>query len=88
MLLPSQQPLTPIIAPTANVFYYGKEFGSQPLKVSEEGLLRQKDYRPLSVVQPGAELPQPEKESPIESLLGVEQNQPSLQDLINMLRGG
>jgi len=85
-VLPSQQQ-TPIIAPLANVFYYGKEFGTRPQKVSEEGILRQQDYRPLSVVQPGAELPTPEEESPIESLLGMEESQPSLQDLINMLRG-
>lgn len=41
----------------ANVFYYGKEFGSQKQK-TKKGKLEKEEYKPLSVTQPGVELPQ------------------------------
>lgn len=39
----------------ANVFYYGKEFGSKKQKLTKEGRIKEEKYKPLSVVQPGAE---------------------------------
>lgn len=42
----------------ANVFYYGKEFGSKKQKLTKKGTVKEEKYRPLSVTQPGAELPQ------------------------------
>jgi len=39
----------------ANVFYYGKEFGSKKQKLTKEGRLEQEEYKPLSVTQAGAE---------------------------------
>jgi hypothetical protein len=39
----------------ANVFYYGKDFGSKKQKVSKSGKLDQDEYRALSVTQAGAE---------------------------------
>jgi hypothetical protein len=39
----------------ANVFYYGKEFGSKKQKLTKEGTVKAEKYKPLSVVQPGAE---------------------------------
>ena len=39
----------------ANVFYYGKDFGSKKQKVSKSGKLEQEDYKALSVTKAGAE---------------------------------
>jgi alkylhydroperoxidase/carboxymuconolactone decarboxylase family protein YurZ len=39
----------------ANVFYYGKEFGSKKQKVTKEGELEQEEYKALSVTKAGAE---------------------------------
>lgn len=39
----------------ANVFYYGKEFGSKKQKLTKEGRVKEEKYKPLSVTQPGAE---------------------------------
>jgi len=39
----------------ANVFYYGKEFGSKKQKLTKEGKLEEEEYQPLSVTQAGAE---------------------------------
>ncbi len=38
----------------ANVFYYGKEFGSQKQELTKEGAVSGKRYRPLSVTKAGA----------------------------------
>jgi len=40
----------------ANVFYYGKEFGSKKQKLDKEGKLIEEEYEPLSVTEAGAEL--------------------------------
>jgi U3 small nucleolar RNA-associated protein 14 len=45
----------------ANVFYYGKEFGSKKQKVSKTGKLEQEEYRALSVTRSGAEGEQQEE---------------------------
>ena len=42
-------------AQLANVFYYGKDFGSKKQKVSKSGKLDQEEYRALSVTKAGAE---------------------------------
>ena len=42
----------------ANVFYYGKEFGSKKQKLTKKGEIEEEDYKPLSVTQAGVELPQ------------------------------
>lgn len=39
----------------ANVFYYGKEFGSKKQKLTKEGKVKEEEYKPLSVTQAGAE---------------------------------
>jgi hypothetical protein len=40
----------------ANVFYYGKEFGSKKQKLDKEGKIVSDEYEPLSVTEAGAEL--------------------------------
>ena len=40
----------------ANVFYYGKEFGSKKQKLDKEGKIVGDEYEPLSVTEAGAEL--------------------------------
>ena len=71
----------------ANVFYYGKEFGSQD---PSEG------YRPLSVTAPGAmgevvEQKKTEENTPKDALSALldrqDEQQMTIEDLINMLRG-
>ena len=39
----------------ANVFYYGKDFGSKKQKVGKKGELEQEDYKELSVTKAGAQ---------------------------------
>ena len=39
----------------ANMFYYGKEFGTKKEKVNEKGELVEEPYKPLSVTKAGAE---------------------------------
>lgn len=39
----------------ADVFYYGKEFGSKKQKLTREGRVKKEEYKPLSVTQPGVE---------------------------------
>ena len=39
----------------ANVFYYGKDFGSKKQKISKKGKLEQEEYKALSVTKAGAE---------------------------------
>jgi hypothetical protein len=39
----------------ANVFYYGKEFGSKKQKLTKKGTIKEEEYTPLSVSTPGAE---------------------------------
>jgi hypothetical protein len=42
-------------AQLANVFYYGKDFGSKKQKVGKKGQLEQEGYKALSVTKAGAE---------------------------------
>jgi hypothetical protein len=39
----------------ANVFYYGKEFGSKKQKLTKKGTVKEEEYKPLSVTRAGAE---------------------------------
>jgi hypothetical protein len=39
----------------ANMFYYGKEFGSQKQKLGKKGELLEEEYRPLSTTEFGVE---------------------------------
>jgi len=67
------------------MFYYGKDFGTKPQKLSPEGVLINQTYKPLSVVMPGAELPEPEE---ISELAEFYQNRDTtFEDILNMLRG-
>jgi hypothetical protein len=40
----------------ANVFYYGKEFGTKKQKLNEKGEIIEDEYKPLSVTDFGPEL--------------------------------
>jgi hypothetical protein len=77
----------------ANVFYYGKEFGSKKQKVTKEGELVEEEYKPLSVTKPGAEIEQlaEEAKSKQNTALDVADKlmgeTTSFDDLIKILRG-
>jgi hypothetical protein len=45
------------VAPLANVFYYGKDFGGQKQQLSPTGELLMTPYQELSVTKAGAEAP-------------------------------
>jgi len=45
------------LAPLANVFYYGKDFGGQRQQVDQAGNLMMAPYQELSVTKAGAEAP-------------------------------
>jgi len=45
------------LAPLANVFYYGKDFGGQKQQVDQAGNLMMAPYQELSVTKAGAEAP-------------------------------
>jgi len=77
----------------ANVFYYGKDFTSKKQKITKEGELELDEYKPLSVVKPGAEIEQLAEEAKnkqntaldvADKLMG---ENTSLEDLIKILRG-
>ena len=77
----------------ANVFYYGKDFTSKKQKIGEKGELEQEEYKPLSVVKPGAEIEQlaEEAKSKQNTALDVADKlmgeTTSFDDLIKILRG-
>jgi len=81
----------------ANVFYYGKEFGSKKQKLTKEGRLEQEEYKPLSVTQAGAEPEQlveqiegteKREENPVDQILrAVDDDAVSFDELIQILRG-
>ena len=82
----------------ANVFYYGKEFGSKKQKLTKKGTLEEEEYKPLSVTKAGAvgemleeqEIAAREKskENPLEQLLAQNEPGTSFEDLLNMLGKG
>ena len=77
----------------ANVFYYGKEFGSKKQKLTKEGEVAEEEYKPLSVIKPGAEIEQlaEEAKSKQNTALDVADKlmgeNTSFDDLIKILRG-
>lgn len=80
----------------ANVFYYGKEFGSKKQKLTKEGKLEE-EYKPLSVTQAGAEPEQiaeqieatkKTEDNIVNQVLNtIDDDTVSFDDLIRILRG-
>ena len=83
----------------ANVFYYGKEFGSKKQKLDKKGELEDEDYRALSVTKAGAEgelledVAEEKKNKEnntndaLDLILGESSDSMSLDDLINIVKG-
>jgi hypothetical protein len=81
----------------ANVFYYGKEFGSKKQKLTKEGKLEEEEYQPLSVTQAGAEPEQiaeqieatkKTEDNIVDQVLKtIDDDTVSFDDLIRILRG-
>jgi phage terminase large subunit-like protein len=83
----------------ANVFYYGKEFGSKKQKVNEKGELVDEDYKPLSVTKAGAEgelmeeIAEEKKNKEnntndaLDLVLGQSSESMSFDDLLNIVKG-
>jgi hypothetical protein len=84
----------------ANVFYYGKDFGSKKQKLTKEGEVAEEEYRPLSVTKAGAEgemlediaEEQKNKENnandALDLVLGKSGESMSIDDLLNIVKGG
>jgi H+/gluconate symporter-like permease len=83
----------------ANVFYYGKEFGSKKQKLNEKGQLVDEDYKSLSVTKPGAEgelmedIAEEKKNKEnsandaLDLILGKSSDSMSLDDILNIVKG-
>ena len=83
----------------ANVFYYGKEFGSKKQKLNEKGELVDEDYKPLSVTKAGAEgelmeeIAEEKKtkenntNDALDLVLGQSGESMSFEDLLNIVKG-
>jgi hypothetical protein len=84
----------------ANVFYYGKEFGSKKQKLTKKGEVDEEEYRPLSVTKAGAEgelledIAQEQKNKEnnandaLDLVLGKSEDSMSIDDLLNIVKGG
>jgi hypothetical protein len=85
----------------ANVFYYGKDFGSQQQRLTKEGKLVQERYKPLSVTKAGALGEMLEEQEIAEqaengenvndytnALLAQSETGMSLDDLLNIIQRG
>jgi hypothetical protein len=84
----------------ANVFYYGKDFGSKKQKLTKEGEVADEEYRPLSVTKAGAEgelmedIAQEQKNKEnnandaLDLVLGKSGESMSIDDLLNIVKGG
>jgi len=80
----------------ANVFYYGKDFGSKKQKLDKEGNVVDEEYKPLSVVIPGAqgELVEEQKNKEnnandaLDLVLGKSGEAMSVDDLLKIVKGG
>jgi hypothetical protein len=78
----------------ANVFYYGKEFGSKKQHLNKKGELEEEEYKPLSVERPGPE-PVAEKAKVsendisglLEHILGKSSDSASLDEILNIVKG-
>jgi hypothetical protein len=80
----------------ANVFYYGKEFGSKKQKLDKKGELEEEEYKPLSVTTPGAlgELVEEQKtkennaNDALDLILGKSGESMSFDDLLDIVKKG
>ena len=80
----------------ANVFYYGKEFGSKKQKLTKEGKVAEEEYKPLSVTAPGAagELVEEQKNKEnnandaLDLILGKSSDSMSVDDLLDIVKKG
>ena len=77
----------------ANVFYYGKDFGTKKQKLTKEGEIIEEDYTPLSVVQAGvepeqvAEAAKAGKNDAFDTVGKLMSENTSFDDLLRILRG-
>jgi hypothetical protein len=84
----------------ANVFYYGKEFGGKKQKLNERGELVEEEYDPLSVTKAGAmgeieeqiaedqETKENDVNTALDHIIGASSKSTSLDDLLNIVKGG
>jgi hypothetical protein len=84
----------------ANVFYYGKDFGSKKQSFDKKGKLEQEEYDPLSVTQAGAagelaeDIAEEKKNKEnnandaLDLILGESSNSMSIDDILNIVKGG
>ena len=84
----------------ANVFYYGKDFGSKKQKL-KDGEIEEEEYKPLSVTKAGAagealeeaEIAEARKTKEndvnglIDQILGKSEDNVSLDELLNIVKG-
>ena len=80
----------------ANMFYYGKEFGTKKQHLDKKGELEEEEYKPLSVEKPGAEPEQVAEKAKVsendisgllEHILGSGSNSASLDEILNIVKG-
>lgn len=86
----------------ANVFYYGKEFGSKKQRLTKKGTVAEEEYKPLSVTKAGAmgekleeeeiaareESKENQSEDPISQLLAQNEEGTSIEDLLKLIGRG
>jgi hypothetical protein len=82
----------------ANVFYYGKDFGSKKQRLTKQGTVAEEEFRPLSVTKPGAvgemleerEIAAREKteENDLDQFFAQQEPGTSLDDLLNIIGRG
>jgi hypothetical protein len=82
----------------ANVFYYGKEFGSKKQRLTKKGTVAEEEFRPLSVTKAGAvgemleeqEIAAREKskENDLDQMFAQQEPGTSLDDLLNIIGRG
>ena len=85
----------------ADMFYYGKEFGSQKQRLTKKGTVAEEEYKPLSVTKAGAigekleeeeiaakEQTKENQDNYLERLLAQQKPGTSLEDLLNIIGRG
>jgi hypothetical protein len=83
----------PTPPPLANVFYYGKDFGTQKQEVGPGGVLQQTPYQALSVSTPGVEAPVAQQarteentdEAMLQKILSQKESGVTMEELIRLL---
>ena len=70
----------------ANVFYYGKDFGSKKQKLTKKGTVKEEEYTPLSVSMPGVEPEQLAEQ--LESTVARGDESEENQEPVEAARGG